>query len=191
MLALDRSLGEQFAMARYPAVDSLEGLPDDSEIYSFHRAKLCDWKLHILLWSLVAVIIGANFFALNSDYEVPEWWLRVLPCAPLLVFLEIIRRYYNQKVYLKSNVIEFHKGRLGLNYAVPVLDYDDIREIRIDQTVVQRILGFGEVSISTAGSDIREMQIEGVPQPHQFKLLVERLRALREHSLAAEHRSKD
>ncbi len=180
-------------MKRYPEIDSLVTLPDEEEVLSFHRAKLYDWALLMLFCVLVVVVVYVNIEVLGVEKpgsSIPSW-LRLIALLPLLVLLEILRRHFNQKVILKSNVIELHQGRLAFSYSVPVLDYVDIREIRIDQNIFERLLDFGEVSVSTAGSDIREMCIVGVPSPHKFKLVVERLRTLREHASDAERVNRD
>ncbi|QDT50454.1 Bacterial membrane flanked domain protein [Symmachiella dynata] len=43
--------------------------------------------------------------------------------------------------------------------------HDDVRNMQIDQTVLQRILGVGSLAISSSGQDDFEIRAKGIPQP--------------------------
>jgi hypothetical protein len=45
------------------------------------------------------------------------------------------------------------------------VQHDDVRNIQMRQTLVDRILGVGRIAISSAGQDEMEIDIRGVPQP--------------------------
>ena len=177
-------------MSFYPNPEHLPRAQDDQVLFSFHRAKLYSWELLTLFVLLVAGVVFVNVKVANPEAVTPAW-LRGLSLLPVLLFLEMVRRHYNEVTIIKANVIEHHEGKLAFAYSVPVVDYSDIREIRIDQTLMSRLLNFGDVSINTAGSDMSEMVLHGVPAPHEFKQMIERLRAQREESLVAEKRSQD
>jgi len=51
------------------------------------------------------------------------------------------------------------------------LDIDNIRAVRVYQSLLNRIFGVGRVSVFTAG-DAPEIEIKGMPEPHRFSDLV-------------------
>jgi len=52
----------------------------------------------------------------------------------------------------------------------------DIRSIDIDQSFFDRVLGIGDLSISTAATTDASEQIKGIPDPHQIRDLILRQR---------------
>ena len=54
----------------------------------------------------------------------------------------------------------------------------DVRNIQVDQSAMQRLLGVGSLGISSAGQAGVEIQIEGVRDPAGIKALIDRHRAL-------------
>ena len=48
----------------------------------------------------------------------------------------------------------------------------DIRSIDIDQSFLNRIVGIGELSISTAATTDASEQIKGIPNPHDVRDLI-------------------
>jgi membrane protein YdbS with pleckstrin-like domain len=172
-------------MARFPNATALSTpLPDDTVIFSFYRVWFYELKYLAVFFLLLAAVVFVSLQVVEPTSNTPVW-LRLLTFLPLVVLLETLRRHYNQVVVVKSNVLEYHQGRLGLAYSLPIIDYSDIREIRIDQSVLARILDFGDVAVSTAGSDSNEIEISGVPSPHKFKLVLEKLRAVRDSKHAS------
>jgi len=165
-------------------------LPDDSVIVSFHRAKLYSLDiLGVFLLFLVAVVyLNSRFVSVEGS---PPIWLRLVSFLPLVVFLEMVRRHFNDVVVVKANIIEHHVGKLSTSYSVPVIDYSDIREIRVDQSLFARFFNFGNVSIGTAAMEGIEMFMEGVPSPHEFRTLLEQLRSARSSGASTETRNRD
>ena len=45
------------------------------------------------------------------------------------------------------------------------VEHDDVRNIQVDQNVVQRLLNIGHISISSAGQSTMEIVARGVPDP--------------------------
>jgi len=48
----------------------------------------------------------------------------------------------------------------------------DVRNLQINQTTLERMLGVGDVSISSAGQDDLEIRIEGIPKPEKVASIV-------------------
>ena len=50
--------------------------------------------------------------------------------------------------------------------------HDDVRNLQVNQSFLERLLGVGDVAISSAGQDDLEIEVEGVPRPEQILELV-------------------
>jgi hypothetical protein len=47
------------------------------------------------------------------------------------------------------------------------VQHDDVRNIQMQQSLIDRILGVGRIAISSAGQDDMEIDIRGIPKPNQ------------------------
>lgn len=47
------------------------------------------------------------------------------------------------------------------------VQHDDIRNIQVSQTLIERLVGAGSVAISSAGQGDMEILIRGIPRPHR------------------------
>ena len=56
--------------------------------------------------------------------------------------------------------------------------HDHIRNIQVDQSVVDRIVGVGKIGISSAGQDEIEITMEDLPQPSRLAEILDRYREL-------------
>lgn len=48
----------------------------------------------------------------------------------------------------------------------------DIRNVKIEQTMWQRIFGVGSVAVSTSGQADMEIEVDGVPAPERIKAII-------------------
>ena len=48
----------------------------------------------------------------------------------------------------------------------------DIRNVKIEQTMGQRIFGVGKVAVSTAGQADMEIEVQGLPAPERVKAII-------------------
>jgi hypothetical protein len=183
-------------MATYPDPNAVlaliaEGrLPDDEVIVTFHRAKPYSVEMLALFLALLILVIFLNAKYVPVEGS-PALWLRFISLFPLFVFLEMVRRHFNDRVVVKANVIEHHQGKLSLSLNVPVIDYSDIREIRINQSLFGRFCDFGDVAIGTSGTEGIEMTLRGAPSPHELRNLLEQLRAARSSGSSSETLNRD
>lgn len=44
--------------------------------------------------------------------------------------------------------------------------HEDVRNLQVDQTIVERLLGVGRISISSSGQDDFEIRVRGIPRPN-------------------------
>ena len=54
------------------------------------------------------------------------------------------------------------------------VQHDDVRNIQIDQSVLERLLGVGKIAISSSGQDGLEVVVKGVPTPADIAAMIRR-----------------
>lgn len=70
----------------------------------------------------------------------------------IICFLEVIRRYFNDRYVIYSDKIISIQGLISFHLTRNTIDYLDIREIKTNQTILGRIVGYGDLLISTAST---------------------------------------
>ena len=65
--------------------------------------------------------------------------------------------------------IEAKVGLLSLNLRQPRLRFEDIRGVEPSQTIVERVLGIGDILVGSAMSDEVEIVMTGVPSPREVQ----------------------
>ncbi|MDQ3333471.1 MAG: PH domain-containing protein, partial [Planctomycetota bacterium] len=52
------------------------------------------------------------------------------------------------------------------------VQHRDVRNLQINQTTLERLLGVGDIAISSAGQDGLEIHVEGIPHPEKVAAVV-------------------
>jgi uncharacterized membrane protein YdbT with pleckstrin-like domain len=52
--------------------------------------------------------------------------------------------------------------------------HEDVRNLQVEQTALQRILGVGQIEISSSGQSAMEIVVKGVPDPQGIADLIRR-----------------
>ncbi len=52
------------------------------------------------------------------------------------------------------------------------VQHDDVRNIQVDQSIPARLLGIGDLAISSAGQDTLEIQIKAIPDPDKVVAMI-------------------
>ena len=60
-----------------------------------------------------------------------------------------------------------------LSKSITEVWHQDIRNVQLDQTFLQRILDVGTIGISSAGQADLEIQVTGIPQPERVKEIID------------------
>ena len=128
---------------------------------------------------LVVAIVGmGGTLALSAlglvvDRSVPVF-VRLLPLlVALLVLVVVLLRWYRVRYVITSRQVYIKQGFVSL-------DVDQIRIARIQnttlsQSMVQRLLGYGDVVAYTAGSDTKNIEFTSVPNPSRVNETLSRL----------------
>ncbi len=117
-----------------------------------------------IIAAFVVAIGGAIMVSLlGSVFTLPAV-VHLLPLAAALAVLGVVGlRWYRVQYVITSSEVYIKRGFLSL-------DVDQIRLARIQnttlsQSLVERILGYGDVTAYTAGSDTLNIEFRAVPNP--------------------------
>ena len=77
----------------------------------------------------------------------------------IICFLEVIRRYFNDRYVIYSDKIISIQGLISFHLTRNTIDYLDIREIKTNQTILGRMVGYGDLLISTASTSGIELTL--------------------------------
>lgn len=141
------------------------------------RSELSNVVLFLL--SVLAVAILDYYF---QDWQPPQlpliehFSVRWLSCIPALLLLEMIRKYHDDLYVFDLHRIRQLDGRLSLTLQTPSVRYSDIKAICISQDIVGRIFNYGNIELCTAGSECKELSLEGVVNPMALARLIDDFR---------------
>ncbi len=97
----------------------------------------------------------------------------VLNLVPLLLLARAAYVIYNERFVLTPHYLIHVTGRLAWRGRSSRLDYSKIQEIEIEETLLQRALGVGDLKIiPIAGTDSNSIRLQGVAYPRAVKDLV-------------------
>ncbi|MFK7770233.1 MAG: PH domain-containing protein [Mariniblastus sp.] len=114
---------------------------------SMFRNRPVEFVINVLL---CVVVVGFILFFI--------WWLR---CKGTTLSVT------NKRTILRRGI---------LSKSVTEVWHQDVRNVQLDQTFFQRILGVGQVGISSSGQSGLEISVNGIPDPDRVKLLIDQHR---------------
>ncbi len=98
-----------------------------------------------------------------------------IPALPLLIgsgVIAVVAAVLLLKWYIASRMQSLTLTNERLIYRFGIINrgtsevrYDDVRNMKIDQNLLERLLGFGDIAISSSGQDDMEIVIKDVPNP--------------------------
>lgn len=90
--------------------------------------------------------------------------------APLVLFTILLHRRYDRKLILTKEYLLFVEGVVSFKEHSLRVQYRNIREIGIDQTIVQRILGVGDLLVSPLATQLESaIRMPGISNPRAAK----------------------
>jgi membrane protein YdbS with pleckstrin-like domain len=119
----------------------------------------------------IAFIVGwlflliGTFSLANGQREV--LWPVVLVAA---LFLLWWLRCRTTTLTITPRVIELRRGLLARS--TNEVRHQDVRNIRVTQTLGQRVFGVGSVAVSTAGQADIEIEVSGIPHPVRVRQII-------------------
>jgi uncharacterized membrane protein YdbT with pleckstrin-like domain len=117
----------------------------------------------LVLLAIVAGVIGFSMISQDSEWKNKPWIMAV----PAVLLIWPIRRHMAQrftKATIAGDKLRYEVGALGKttrNISLP-----KVQDARVDQSVIQRMFGVGDLAIETAGEASR-LTIRNVDRPQQ------------------------
>ena len=120
----------------------------------------------------------------NFDFAYLLWLMIgifVIIIAPIIFFYHLFYlKISNEYIFTNQRII-IKKG--WLNTKTISVYYNRITDVSISQSLIDRLLGIGALSISTAGQDGYRIILSHIAKPHQVKKELVDLKELYLHSL--------
>lgn len=101
-----------------------------------------------------AAIALAVVFSAPASLALLSWWFKKI--GTVLTVTE-------SRVILRKGI---------LSRSTSEVRHTDVRNIQVDQTFLQRLLGTGRVCISSAGQDDIEIDVRGIAEPDEIARLI-------------------
>ncbi len=111
-------------------------------------------------------------YSWTPDPRYLAWGYRLI-CV--LWFLVLLHRYYNDLYVFGQRRVMHFAGRLSFRYLRISICYTDIREIKIEQSILGRLLDYGTLEFSTAAGPGEEIKFYDIGHPHKLAAYTQRL----------------
>jgi hypothetical protein len=152
---------------------------DSEEVYFQGSPKLRGSLSRLLLcWLIGMILIAVPFLARYEGYNMPM--LGWLICIALAVIIAIIPIPMTKRVsYRISNYrIDYERGLLSTN--IDTLELWHVEDIRFHQSLIDRIMGVGTITIISHDDTTPQLQLHGIPQARPlFETLKQRVIAVK------------
>ena len=133
------------------------------------------WFAIVLAVILIAWMLGASVWRLFGD---GGYWaglfLYVAPVALAALISTILYRHYSWRFIVDGERIESRQGLIARR--IQSIRIRDLRNVNVEQSIVQRILGIGNIEFSSSAGGGVEVVFVGVAGPLEVRGLVQRLR---------------
>jgi uncharacterized membrane protein YdbT with pleckstrin-like domain len=88
------------------------------------------------------------------------------------------------RLTLTEQKTTLHKGILSRN--ITEVYHTDVRNVQLSQTLQQRIFSVGTIGIASAGQAKMEIYVEGMPNPDEVKLIIDKHRTMNKSATSDE-----
>ena len=128
---------------------------------------------------IISILLGYASFAMlpqtiiSFNFNGIEVIVPLLLIVPFILLLKAAYRIYNRRFVLTPEYMIHITGRISWREHSVRLEYSRIQEIQIDQTILQRVFGLGDVVIMPiAGTAETAVLMHGVSSPRLVKDLI-------------------
>ena len=131
------------------------------------------WQIGVML--LMPVVFVLTYLKGNQYFSPENLRVVYVVIAAVFVYLiaVVIYRRYSWAYTIDSETIESREGLIARK--VKSIRVQDLRNINVNQTLFQRIMGVGDVEFSSAGGSGIEVVFRGVDKPLEVKALAQRM----------------
>lgn len=103
------------------------------------------WSVDVISRSIQ--ILAGGLLIVSGLGLLGAWWLKT--------------RYTTLTVTTKRTILR--KGLIAKNTSE--VQHDDVRNLQVDQNIFERIVGVGDLAVSSAGQAGLEIHVQGIPKP--------------------------
>ncbi len=141
-------------------------------------------QLGLIVVALITLVLTSYLSVVYPDYTTVSTdfglSLPVLNFIPLAMVLRSAFRIYNERFVVTPEYLIDVEGRLAWSERSTRIEYHRVQEIKIEETIIQRIFGLGDVTVvPLAGADGVPICLRGVAHPRLVKDIIRQQR--REH----------
>jgi membrane protein YdbS with pleckstrin-like domain len=120
-------------------------------------------KIGYVVCLLVAIGIAGYLMAIHNDDE-RMWGLLAIPS---LAFLYLVARHLRRRMVKLTILDDRLRYEAGfLSKTTRTMELTKVQDVRVDQTIGQRMLNIGNLSLETAGESSR-IVMPSVDRPHE------------------------
>ncbi|MFO7833959.1 MAG: PH domain-containing protein [Halohasta sp.] len=149
-------------------------LSDDERIEWTGRPSLFTIAPQLLLALAVAVGGALVVAAIGETVDTVPAIVRLLPLVGGgAVLAVVLLRWYRVRYVITSTQVYIKRGFLSLD--VDRIRIARIQNTQLSQSLVERLLGYGDVTAYTAGSDTLNIEFRAVPNPARVDETLSRL----------------
>lgn len=122
----------------------------------------------IVFPELATFSVNLGAFSLSGSY---------LPIVPVFVLLVAAFKIYNERLVITPEYLIHVKGRISWRERSSRLEYDHIQEIETIGSIIQRLVGLGDLNILPIGAGNRQaILMRGLRHPRAVKDLIRSVR---------------
>ena len=119
-------------------------------------------KIGYLLCVILAIAIAAYLFAIHNQDE-RLWALLAVPALGIIILAIRHTRRLLIKLTILEDRLRYEAGLLSKS--TRTMELTKIQDVRVDQTLGQRMLDIGDLSLETAGESSR-IVMRSIDNPH-------------------------
>jgi uncharacterized membrane protein YdbT with pleckstrin-like domain len=114
----------------------------------------------------VLILVFASIVLINPEIRIAGWFAVIIALVPLAEMVRVFLDWYNERYIITNRRVMEVKGTINKSISDSALE--KVNDVKLDQSIVGRILGFGTVQIIT-GSDIGLNSFDRISNPVRFK----------------------
>jgi uncharacterized membrane protein YdbT with pleckstrin-like domain len=126
----------------------------EQTLYEEHPAMFRSHPFYFILCVILILAFGLGLIILLI------WWLEVLAVTLTVT---------NERITLRRGIFSKHTNEVY---------HTDVRNVQLSQTVAERMLDVGKISISSAGHAGIEIEVSGIRSPDKVKSIIDQHRRM-------------
>ena len=147
---------------------------DESVLESIHPALVRRNPVQFL--GLTALGIASIWGAVTAGQY--DYWILTYLCVGVFLIGAGYAAYLWVDVLMTTLIITSKRTRKRtgiIEKRTSEVQHDDVRNLQVNQNMLQRILGIGDIAISSSGQDDLEIVVQGIPSPNDVAETVRRM----------------